>query len=295
MTIKVRDAVWLAAFLAIGATARAEIVLQENFEGNGSSCAIRGTYTEVYRINVDGTNPRSGRCSGWHHYGGDEDAAYLRHRGPQATSNVLHGTYWVYYSNSGAWPRHQKMNRFYIGSSENSGQEYFGVLHPFGNGGVRMTYASAIPEPPVGNRTCRLADGAGCSCTVFDMSGAFSTGEWHSVEFLVEMRGGATEGTCNGAQDVIKVWLDGSLVINRDDFNLSNGNSGYSFQNFWLFGNSSAEQGQCDASGNCKTVYFDDICIATTAGECGGLASAGTSGEIPPDVQNVRRTDARTP
>jgi len=263
---------FLFLFLLSTATARSEIILEENFEGDGQTCGTIGTYQEVYQVNIDDTLPHSGRCSGWHHYLRNEDAAYLRHAG--IPTKTLHGIYWVYYSNSGAWPRHQKMNRFYIGAS--SGKAMAAIAHPY-QGSRRHVLVDYNNEPPL-------------SCShLKESSWSGLEGKWHEVEFLMELNAGASSGTCSGANDLLKVWIDSKLVIDNHSMNGTNGNTSWNFVNFWLFGNSSAASGQCDGAGGCKTVYLDDICISTTASECGGLAGTepGYSNKVTPPV--IRR------
>lgn len=260
---------WL--LLLVAASAKAAIIVDEDFELSPSACGITAVAVSE-NLTFDTSQAHSGRCAAWTAYTFDEDIAKYRYT-HSVNSQILHVVYWERYSSTGTWCRHLKRNRFYVGTATNddSGLESIGFAHPYASGATISKRHSTVCEPPLGDTSC-TTDGAGCSCTYVDISETPATDTWIKVEYYAEIKPGCVAcDSCTSCASIERMWIDDVLKIDRSTMNIA-ANSTWKFQNFWLFGNSSNDNPTNDPP--FKTVWMDDICVATTAGECGGCAAS---------------------
>lgn len=291
--------IWLAA--SASTIIRAEVILRETFEQNGGTCGTQSydlplRYTEN-SITVQSSVKHSGNCAGSAHYalsaGGDGGGGYLRHPGAFAPNQTFHGVYWTRFhatpstgNVSGGWCRHQKTGRFYMNSNGVDQDDwYMSVLHPYGyNNNTQLLYASSIAQSAdpascchgtgciTDNTPCTVCQSGGCNCSLV-RNGSFSIDQWIKVEFMLTKKNTcSTAQQCVGCTDQARIWIDGALVLSRDNMNFGAGAT-RPFRNFWLFGNASNDQSSvsCD-----DTVYIDDICIDNGTECIGGAISAPT-------------------
>lgn len=284
--------------IILASVANASIFVNETFEAPGGGCGVtggNGFVNDGGLLVIDGSNPHAGSCSARANYASNEQ---IRRYGTDHAlgGKVIHTVYWQYFSSAGSWCRHQKMNRFFIGTTplDWSGNTFMMAWHPYGNGVTARNSNGSVHQPPL-QPTCPMSDAPGCDCAYIDVAHNFPVDTWTKVEIYAELKGTCeVQDTCTGCSDIFKVWVNDTLTINRHNFHFSENQPSWTWQEMWFFGNDSNDNSSTQPP--FKTVWMDDICVATTAAECGGQAAGGQPTDtLAPDTITTLSIGATTP